>query len=159
MPCFRQLRTRGHACHHWLYCSRVLPTARLLQPLCRPGVFVRVCVSRMHPRSREVSLPRLFEQTPRVAMLADRVVLGFNRVTARCELVIFLPALSDLKFADIPNGVQALYKMPAEAAWLGGMCRRVLCFCASASGNLEPSLVRFHGEPGSLHAVNPQTSP
>ena len=26
-------------------------------------------------------------------------------------------ALADLKFADIPNGVQALYKMPAEAAW------------------------------------------
>ena len=76
-----------------------------------------------------------------------------------CELVIFLPALSDLKFADIPNGVQALYKMPAEAAWWGGMCRRVLCFCASASGNLEPSLARFHGEPGSLHAVNPQTIP
>ena len=75
-----------------------------------------MCVSRMHPRSCEVSLPHLFEQTPRVAMLADRVVLGFNRVTARCELVIFLPALSDLKFADIPNGVQALYKMPAEAA-------------------------------------------
>ncbi|CAE7918487.1 FCPA, partial [Symbiodinium sp. KB8] len=33
-----QERTRGHACHHWLYCSRVLPTARLLQPLRRPQV-------------------------------------------------------------------------------------------------------------------------
>ena len=97
--CFRQLRTRGHACHHWLYCSRVLPTARLLQPFRRPGVgevrscvcvyiyiymcacvFVCVCACasilgwiRDHAQSA-----CLFEQTPRVEMLADCVVLSLS---------------------------------------------------------------------------------
>ena len=64
--------------------------------------------------------PCLFEQKPRVKMVADRPELHCPRSQSSHRPAPAF-ALADLKFADIPNGVQALYKMPAEAWSDGGL--------------------------------------
>ena len=44
-------------------------------------------------------------------LFGDMLVLGYSQPTAAAPK----RPCADLKFADIPNGIQALYKLPAEA--------------------------------------------